>query len=115
MSPRDTILDCNWFERRNIEIVSFGIDMTVMALDDGDGLSYTNELNRNMISSYPDSTAIDFTHLLSSPEESEFSPSIFPNKNKVTEFDDHLPVDMRIPFGSTDSNHEHDIEQENSG
>lgn len=94
--------------------------MTVMAVDNNSRLSFENDSNGNVGSSYADSLSFDFTQLINSPEESVFTNFIFPNKSrrKDVESDDDqdlLPLDMRISYGSTDNILKNDSEQENYG
>lgn len=90
--------------------------MTVIAMEsNGHSVNFGNDTNLNSPNSDP---IIDFSQLLSSPEEASFSSSIFVNKNRRKDSDledELLPLDMRIPLGSTDNILEDDTEQENYG
>lgn len=90
--------------------------MTVIAMEsNGHAINFGNDINLNSPNSDP---IIDFSQLLNSPEEASFSSSVFINKNrrKDADSDDELlPLDMRIPLGSTDNILEDNTEQENYG
>ena len=91
--------------------------MTVIAMESNGRINFATDTNLNSPNTDP-IVDIDFSQLLSSPEEASYSNSIFNNKNRLkdAESDDELlPLDMRIPLGTADSLLEDNIEQENYG